>query len=545
MKRLPGLFLLAALVLAGCSRAPKMAVEKSNPSGPDVSSAPKKDALIAPSLAPANAASISFTPETGSLVSSEEVPLLEQINQENARVVAAALPSIVRITATRPVDPRMKLFGSDLPFQLPFGTNPHRYPPSNDPVVGSGVILSRDGYILTNGHVVEDTTLVEVQLSDKRSFTARVVASDDLIDVAVLKIDATGLQPLPWGDSDRVQVGEQVFAIGNPFDLDDSVSKGIVSAKGRNLPESAMDGPHYEDYIQTDAAINPGNSGGALVDIHGQLIGLNAAIASTTRFNMGIGFAIPSNLVRYAVSGLLKEGHLMRGYLGVILPVSVDDGVIAQLNLKSSEGAFLAGVQPGSPADKAKLHPFDFVTAVDGHKVDSEAGLRLVVAQVPAGKVVRVDFVRDGRPRSTQVQIGDPPADDEPISPPPAVSEETPLPDSRWMSPANVLSGVQVADLNDKARQKFGVDNLVTSGVVVIGVQEGSLAEIKGIERGDVIESVSVIKGQTESIATAKDFSALSGGLKAGQGVVLLVHDRDRANDRDKASIVYLAPPAK
>ena len=167
------------------------------------------------------------------------------------------------------------------------------------PSYGSGVIISKDGYIVTNEHVVEDAQSVEVQLHDERAFPARVVAKDDGWDIAVLKIAATDLQALPWGNSDKVEVGQQVFAIGNPFDLDNSVSKGIVSAKGRNLPESTS----YEDYIQTDAAINPGNSGGPLINIHGELIGINAAIASYNRVNDGVGFSIPSNLVRYAVDG--------------------------------------------------------------------------------------------------------------------------------------------------------------------------------------------------------------------------------------------------
>ena len=528
MKWIIGPALAASLALAGCNRAPVTTAGLH-----DVSSSPdpkREDA------APAPATPVSFTAQTGSLVSPEQVPLLDQINRENACVVSAALPSIVRITATRPVDPQMRLFGNKLPFQFPFGPGAHRYEPSNDTSYGSGVVLSREGYILTNEHVIEDSSLLEVQLADKRSFTARVVAADDLVDVAILKIDATGLRPLPWGDSDRVQVGEQVFAIGNPFDLDDSVSKGIVSAKGRNLPDSPLDGPHYEDYIQTDAAINPGNSGGALINIRGELIGLNAAIASTSRTNMGIGFAIPSNLVRYAVEGLLKEGHLVRGYLGVILPISVDDGVGDQLDLKSSEGAFLAGIRPGSPADKAKLDAWDFVTAVDGHKIDSEAALALVVAQVPVGKEVRVDFVRNGKPQSAFVKISDPPPDDEADSAPgnaPDTSSGN-LPFS-----GNVLGGVQVAELNDKSRQKYGVDVLVTSGVVVTGVQEGSVADLKGIARGNVLESASVDRGSTVPLSTPKDFSTISDRLKPSDAVALLVHDRQGA------SILYLAPPAK
>jgi serine protease Do len=528
MKRTLRLALLAALAISGCNRAP---------TGTATSPAdPKNTAPASKPAAPADIPNvpISFTPEHRSLVPSEEVPLLEQIDRENTRVVNAILPCIVRITASHAVDPRMRLFGNGMPFQLPFGSGQRHYVQQNDIAYGSGVVISRNGYVLTNNHVVEEASSVEIQLDDKRTFKARVIASDDLVDVAILKVDATDLSAIPWGDSDKVQIGEQVFAIGNPFDLDDSVSKGIVSAKGRNLPQSHS----YQDYIQTDAAINPGNSGGALVNIHGELIGLNAAIASTTRFNMGIGFAIPSNLVRYAVESLLKEGHLVRGYLGVILPDSVGDGVISHLNLKSSEGAFLAGITPNSPADKAKLHAFDFITSVDGHKVDSESGLRLIVAQIPIGKTVDVNYVRDGKSQTTQVQIQALPDDQNEFSSTTEPNGDEPVPDTiKPPAGTNVLTGVQVVDLNDKARQKFSIENSVTSGVIVNGVQEGSTAENQGIQRGDVIVSAAVNRGATQQLASSKDFANLSGQLKSDEGVVLLVHDPERGS-----SFVYLAP---
>jgi serine protease Do len=517
------------VILAGCNRSPDISSNGSNTSEP-------------PKTTPDSPANVSvvFTPETRNLVSPEEVPLLEQIDRENTRVVNAAMPSIVRITATRPVDPHLRFFGNEIPFQLPFGPNQRKAPPPNDTAFGSGVIISQNGYILTNDHVIEDSNQLEVQLDDKRTFGARLVASDELVDVAILKIDASGLPALPWGDSDKVEIGQQVFAIGNPFDLDDSVSKGIVSAKGRNLPQSRS----YQDYIQTDAAINPGNSGGALINIRGELIGINAAIASTSRVNMGIGFAIPSNLVRYAVDGLLKDGHLVRGYLGVILPDSVDDGVIAQLNLKSSQGAFLADVQADSPAAKARLQAWDFITAVDGHRVDSEADLRLIVAQLPIGKEVQIDFTRNGKPHSTQVRITELQGDEEVASNPgenPGNGDQF-ASDAKEPAPTGtVLDGLQVVDLTDKVRQKFGLDpQRVTSGVVVNNVQEGSPADEKGIQRGDVIQSASISRGATREVTTAKDFTSLTSELKPDQGVALLVN-----NSENHSNFVYLAPPPK
>jgi serine protease Do len=354
------------------------------------------------------------------------------------------------------------------------------------------------------------------------------------MDVAVLKIEATDLAALPWGDSDKVHVGEQVFAIGNPFNLEDSASKGIVSATGRNLPDES---PHYENFIQTDAAINPGNSGGALINIHGELIGINTAIASTSRGNMGVGFAIPSNLVRYAVEGLLKEGKLVRGYLGVRFAESVDDGVSEVFNLGTAQGVLVAGVQPGSPANKAGLQVEDFITEVDGHKIGDAADLRLVVSQLPIGKEVLINFIRGGASQSAKVTIAEIPkdvlADENADNTPP---EQPPAPPSPQADVVNVLSGIQVDDLNDQSRKKFGVDPLITRGVVVGDVQVDSAANAKDIEKGDVIESASVNRGSTRQLSTTKDFTDVAQNLKPDQSVVLLVH-------RGKAPrFVFLAP---
>jgi serine protease Do len=526
MKRLFTLMLALALAFSGCNKAPGVAEDRK-----DSSTNPAK--TIAPTLP---AIPVAFTPETRKLVSPEEIPLLEQINQENIRVVAAARPSIVRISATHQADPRMQFFGKDFPFHF----SPKTAPPSHsldlsEPSFGSGVIISKDGYIVTNNHVIEDSRDIQVQLQDRSSYPARVVATDAMVDVAVLKIDASDLPALPWGDSDKVEVGEQVFAIGNPFNLDDSVSKGIVSAKGRNLPGSR----NYEDFIQTDAAINPGNSGGALINIHGELVGLNAAIASTSRFNMGIGFAIPSNLVRYAVDGLLKEGKLVRGYLGVQLPETIDDGALSQLGIKSDQGALLAGIQPGSPADLAKLRPFDFVTEVDGRKINDIGELRLVVAQIPIGKEVEIKYIRNGTPQSTTVKIAEVPQAFVTQETPANVDETTdgtPAPNSRPAAGNTVLTGLQVTDLDDKARQKLGPNSVVKNGVVVSDVQEGSPAEAKGIQKGDVIESVCVNHGSTREMATSKDFADVVKNLKPDQSAVLLVHHNKTG------SFIFLTP---
>jgi serine protease Do len=547
MKRLAVLLcpavLAAAVLLSSCGRS------TSTQQGTQDSGNTNQDNVTADQPA-TNAAPDHPSPlkiSTRPLLDSGDVPMLEQIDRENTRVVAAAAPCLVRITAMMQIDPHAQLLG--FPFHLP-GV-PHGVK-TLVPSYGSGVIISRDGYIVTNYHVIRDARDVEVALGDQRTFAAHILPPDPDSDLAVLKIDATGLPALPWGDSDKIQVGQQVFAIGNPFNLDTSVSKGIISGVGRNLPEAESGGtgeirPQYEDYIQTDAAINVGNSGGALIDIHGRLIGINAAIASFTQGSEGVGFSIPSNLVRSTVEQLIKTGHLSRGYLGVRLPVRVDDGVSEQLGLDSNRGALLAGVQRSSPADDAKLRPVDCIVEIDGHKIQSLPQFRLIVMQIPVGKEVGVSYIRAGALHSATIRIGELPKDmtesdaSEPTEAPPP-----PLALAMEPQPDHVLAGVDVTDLNDKSRQQYGVDDFVTAGVVVTGVQEGSMADQKGLLRGDVIEVACAQRGLIQTLGNSADFAGMIKGLKPDQSVVLLVHHGKLSGTEDRSSnFLYLAPQPK
>ena len=546
MKRsgiLLGAALLAAVsLLPGCNRSSAQhEAQVTDPAPGDAAPDVQTPALAAPDR------SSDFKPSTHPLLADGDVPLLEQIDRENTRVVAAVAPSLVRITSMMQVDPHSQLLG--FPFRFPGVPHGMR---TVVPSYGSGVIISRDGYIVTNFHVIRDARSVEVGLADRRTFPAHILPSDPESDIAVLKIDAAGLPALPWGDSDKVQVGQQVFALGNPFNLDTSVSKGIVSGMGRNLPDVESSGggdvrPEYEDYIQTDAAINVGNSGGALIDIHGQLIGINAAIASFTQGSEGVGFSIPSNLVRGTVEQLIKQGHLTRGYLGVRLPVRVDDGVSEQLGIDSNRGALLAGIQRSSPADQAKLRPVDCIVEVDGHKIDNVPEFRLIVAQIPVGKEVVVNYIRAGTSHTATVKIAELPKDvdppDSPLPPdgPPPSLTLTSLPQAN-----HVLTGVDVTDLSDKSRQQFGVDDFVTAGVVVTGVLEGSPADQKGLMRGDVIEVACVQRGEIQALANSADFAGMAKGLKAEQSVVLLVHHGKLSGEEDRSSnFLYLTPEPK
>jgi len=461
-----------------------------------------------------------FTPATGSQVAPEDISLLEQINRENIRVIGSALPSIVRISSTIAVDPRQEMAGNLT--HIPFPFERHDATPFSEVAYGAGVILKKNGYIVTNSHVVEQAQSIEVQLQDHRVFPATVVNADSKIDVAILKIAADDLKPLPWGDSDKIRVGEQVFAIGNPFDLGDSASRGIISATGRTIPEPSAS---FEDYLQTDAAINPGNSGGALINIHGELIGINVEIASTSGADRGVGFALPSNLLRYAVSNLLERGHGSRGFLGVALPSVVDEGVIAQLGLGSGEGALLAGIYPSSPAARAKLQPADFITAIDGHKVGSISELQVIAAQLTVGRMTPVTYIRDGETHNTFIKISSTP-DTFAHDPAPIIKQaaEIAAPLVPPGATANALSGLQVTDLDGKLRAKFDVDDWISSGAVITGVQSGSVAETRGFQQGDVIEMVCVHRANPVTLSGASQLSKIATELQPDQGVALLVH---------------------
>ena len=489
--------LAAALALSACHR---------QATAPGVSAKEQR--------APSPVAAGSFTPVTGAAISAGDVPLLEQINRENIRVISSALPCLVRISATMAISPPAPSHAS-FPFER------HQATPFSEIAYGAGVILGKDGLIVTNSHVIDSAQAVEVQLQDHRVFPATVVRSDPHLDVAILKIDAHDLKPLPWGDSDKVRVGEQVFAIGNPFDLGDSASRGIISATGRNIPEPSAS---FQDYLQTDAAINPGNSGGALINIHGELIGINVEIASITGADRGVGFALPSNLLRYAVTGLLQRGPLVRGFLGVTFPAVVDEGVIAQLGLGTGEGALLAGIYPSSPAARAKLQPADFITEIDGHKVGSISELELIAAQLPVGHQAEVKYIRDGENRSTLLKVAQTPLtyghDPVPIIDQVSATVAPLMPSG---SEANVLSGLQITDLSGKLRSKFQIDNWITGGAVITGVQSGSVAEARGFAQGDVIEIVCVRRAAPQKLKDASQLSGIASRLKADQGVALLV----------------------
>jgi len=340
--------------------------------------------------------------------------------------------------------------------------------------IGSGVLVTKDGYILTNNHVVDGAEEVKVSLQDGREFTAKVIGRDPKTEVAVIKIDEKNLPVVPMADSDKVEVGDVVLAVGNPFGIGQTVTSGIVSATGRG---GAL-GLDYEDFIQTDAAINPGNSGGALVDTEGRLIGINTAILSQSGGNMGIGFAIPSNLVRDVMDSLIQDGHVTRGYLGVLIQ-NVSPALAKQFKLGENTGGALVGdVTPKSPADKAGLKNGDIILEFNGKKITDSRHLKLQVARTKPGETAPVKILRDGDEQTLEVKVKEMPG-----------SEQVARNGAPRGDDTGTLNGVTVADIDARTRQELRLPaNL--KGVVVTDVEAGSTAAEAGLRAGDVITEI-------------------------------------------------------
>src|SRR5712692_158414 len=351
------------------------------------------------------------TPEKYTLASSpnvdpNQVASLEALNRERRALVSSVVPSVVAVKTTKKIaierQNQLDPFGS-------FFRRPRGFRNPNDEALvlnslGSVVIVTNEGHIITNTHVVDQVDEIEVQLSDGRTEKARLVGADEQVDLAVLKIDNSGMKPLKLADSDTVQAGDFVLAIGNPFGFDETVTDGIVSSKGR--PNRA---DVFGDLIQTNAAINPGNSGGPLINLRGEVVGINTAIISRSGGSQGIGFAIPSNTVRTALESLLKQGRIIRGYLG-ILTRALQPG---QGN-GETEGAIVDEVVPGSPAAEAQLQKGDVIRKFNGRDVKSFPELRSLVSQVELNKKVELEILRNGQSVKATAQIREQPVDYQP-----------------------------------------------------------------------------------------------------------------------------------
>jgi len=402
-----------------------------------------------------------------------------------ADVVEPVQKAVVSIYSTRTVhesvNPMLRqLFGNQLPNES-----------SKEQGLGSGVIVSPDGYILTNNHVVEDADSLEVTLPepDGRKFTAKLIGADPKTDVAVVKIDATALPTVTVADSDKLRVGDIVFAVGNPLEVGETVTMGIVSAKGRQV--GILDDVHgYENFIQTDAAINLGNSGGPLLDAKGRLVGINSAIISPSRGNIGIGFAIPANMAVSIMRSLIATGTVSRGFLGVEA-VELKSDVAEELELpKDAKGVIITSVTPNSAAAKAGLKSSDVILAINDQPVRTRDELHFTIGQMLPGAKIAVKIMRDGKPQTLALVLGK--ADDRPDV---------------------LIAGVGVAELTDELRRKFSIDPQdVPTGLVITDVAEDSANS--DLQAGMVILAINRVA--VTDLASARDL------LRPGRNLLLL-----------------------
>ena len=365
--------------------------------------------------------------------------------------------------------------------------------------LGSGVIVSEDGYILTNGHVVEAADEIVVHLADQKEYKAKKIGADPGTDVAVLKIEAKGLPVLPFADSDQAHVGDLVLAVGNPFGLMQTVTMGIVSG----LSRGGMGIVDYENFIQTDASINPGNSGGALVDMSGRLLGINTAIFSRTGGNQGLGFAVPSNLAQEVLKSIRTNGRVIRGYLGtVIQPVTPE--LAAAFNLKESTGALVSDVAPGSPAEKGGLQHGDVITTLDGKKVEGPRELRLMIGAMAPGQKAVLKLLRNGQEKEITVELGELPKKEATIS---SNGDATPGP--------SILEGVRVIDLDEESRDAIHAPASL-KGALIVEVDPDSDAYHAGLRQGFVIEEI-----DRKPVKSAADAMALGQNVPRDKPVLM------------------------
>ncbi len=434
-------------------------------------------------------------------ISNESIDFLANTNRAISEIATVVKPSVVNISSTKTVKTRgmSSPFFNDPFFRRFFGDEfgpsgqPREYKQSG---LGSGVIVREDGYILTNNHVIKGADEIKVTLPDSREFTGEIVGTDQKTDLAVIKIDAKNLPAIRIGNSEELKVGETVLAIGNPFGLTATVTSGIVSATGRANVGIA----DYEDFIQTDAAINPGNSGGALVNIRGQLIGINTAIFSTTGGYQGIGFAIPSSMAEAVMDNLISKGKVVRGWLGVsIQPLTPD--LAAQFKLKDDKGILVGDVVEDGPAYNAGIQRGDVIIEFHGKKVEDVTGLRNMVAGTSPGERVNILVVREGKQKSIEVKI-----------------EEMSEDEMGTLATAaeNRLRGIHVQDITAQMKQSLNIPKRLT-GVVVTDIEDDSPSG-GVLKRGDLILEIN-----RQPVRNTKDYEAVVTKIKTDDTVLLLI----------------------
>jgi serine protease Do len=445
-------------------------------------------------------------------ISSKSIDILTQLSDAQSEVAAVATQSVVNISTTRVIksreDAQLDLFDDPF-FRRFFGDQfPHPNIPKEhkEQSLGSGVIVSEDGYIVTNNHVIEKAQEIKVLLLNKKDYKAKLIGADPKTDIAVIKIDAKGLTPLSWGDSNKLKVGEVVFAIGNPFGLNQTVTMGMISAVGRANVGIA----DYEDFIQTDAAINPGNSGGALINARGELIGINTAILSRTGGYQGIGFAVPSSMSKQVMDSLIKYKKVVRGWLGVSIQEVTSD-LAEEFGVKDLKGALVSGVMKDSPAEKAGIRQGDVILQYNGRVVEDTGHLRNMVSQTQIGASVKVKLFRDKKEIETDVIIAELPKKLAETSSRGEESEENVDEES------NALAGLVVRELSPDLARRFGFDEN-EKGVVVFKVEPGSRVFEAGIRPGDIVLQIN-----QKNVTSLEDYKRSASKIKAKERTLLLI----------------------
>jgi serine protease Do len=445
-----------------------------------------------------------FTPAAGPRVSDDDVHVLETMDREYTRLVQAVVPSVVSITATR----RVQAPATIDPFQFFFG---HGFSPQRTEEMrslGSGVIVSREGHILTNQHVVANVDEVRIRFANGQEAAAQLIGEDPATDIAVLKVTGLNVTPLAFGDSDQVQVGQRVIAVGNPFGFDETVTQGIICAKGRAMENSA------NDFFQTDAAINPGNSGGPLINVRGEIIGINSLVygGSGSESRQGLGFAIPANTARRVLEDIIKTGRVPHGYLGIMTP---DPELAARMGLPQIDGAYVISVTPGSPADKAGIKQGDIITALGSHPIHNFNELRTQASALEAGSSVPITLQRAGQPITVTADIVEQPRLENAPAPAPAqgaVSPATPQ--------TGLLSGVHVTEI---PADQIPILPPNAHGVMVTDIDAGTPAA-RTLQQDDVIEEIDHL-----AIHSVAEFEQAASAVRGPRVLLGICRDQRRS----------------
>ncbi|MDH7493693.1 MAG: Do family serine endopeptidase [Candidatus Saccharicenans sp.] len=451
------------------------------------------------------------------LAAEKPLPAPETVlNQDFVRIVEKVGPAVVRVVAERVEQMPTFGFEEDWPFQdfwdRFFGTPPRsrdRQREYRSQAEGSGFFISADGYILTNNHIVEKAVKVRISTIEGKEYEAKPIGRDAATDLALLKVEGKNFPYAVLGDSSAIKVGEWVLAIGNPFGMEHSVTAGIISAKGRQLPGGNT--PTYEDFIQTDAAINRGNSGGPLINLKGEVIGINSNILTPSGSNIGIGFAIPSDLAKKVVAQLKEKGRVVRGRLG-IRGRDITDSIKKQFNLTVNKGVIISQVEPEGPAEKAGLKKYDVIVEINGQPVASWNDLRFKVADLQPGDLVTIKIIRDGKEMTVKARVDE-------LEPVAAPSQKESL---------DKDVGLSLTTITPALARRYGLST--TEGLLVTEVKQYSEAARAGLQAGDIILEANRVK-----VNSVKEFQDILKKTESGEEIILLVR---RESDGEKIDFI-------